>query len=221
METYMRSTHILALLGVLFFGFYSSTAEAGKKATVQTIGVQSFDQVFRKAKEMDNKLTKAERQTSRARSNFNDALGLKKKSTYQAGLRELVQKAQGKVRMTLQGDVPTLTIQEALPTRIKKGVDALNASCKANVNALRTIIHLPADTQELIQRAQKLPDRFKNEVANNPIKLITSLKEIRTIGGNLKVIKNMPGRARALIQHIKDDMQKIVGAFNFSWRFGD
>ena len=220
MEFHMRMTHILALLSILCLGLYSSTAEAGKKATVQTIGVQSFDQVFRKAKQMDNKLTKAERQTSRARANFNDALGLKKKSTYQAGLRELVQKAQGKVRMALQGNVPTLTIQEALPTRIKRGVNALNASCKANVNALKTIIALPGDSQDLIQRAQKLPQRFKNEVANNPIKVLTSFREIRTIGSNIKVIKGMPGRARNLIKHIKEDMQKIVGAFNFSWRFG-
>ena len=122
--------------------------------------------------------------------------------------------------MALQGGVPTLTIQEALPTRIKKGVDALNASCKANVNALKTIIQLPGDSQELIQRAQKLPQRFKNEVANNPIKILTSVREIRTIGSNLKVIKNMPARARNLIKHIKEDMKKIVNAFNFNWRFG-
>ena len=216
----MRLTKILAVLCILCLGTYSTAAEAGKKATVQTIGVQSFDQVFRKAKQIDNKLTKAERQTKRARANFNDALGLKKKSTYQAGLSELVQKAQGKVRMALQGGVPTLTIQEALPTRIKKGVDALNASCKANVNALKTIIQLPGDSQDLIQRAQKLPQRFKNEVANNPIKILTSVREIRTIGSNLKVIKNMPARARNLIKHIKEDMKKIVNAFNFNWRFG-
>ena len=216
----MRMTKLLAVLCILCLGTYSTTAEAGKKATVQTIGVQSFDQVFRKAKQIDNKLTKAERQTKRARANFNDALGLKKKSTYQAGLSELVQKAQGKVQMALQGGVPTLTIQEALPTRIKKGVDALNASCKANVNALKTIIQLPGDSQDLIQRAQKLPQRFKNEVANNPIKILTSVREIRTIGSNLKVIKNMPARARNLIKHIKEDMKKIVNAFNFNWRFG-
>ncbi|MEC8277646.1 MAG: hypothetical protein VXZ96_12975 [Myxococcota bacterium] len=213
-------TKVLALLSILCLGFFSTTAEAGKKATVKTIGVQSFDQVFRKAKQIDNKLTKAERQTKRARANFNDALGLKKKSTYQAGLAEIVQKAQGKVRMALQGGVPSLTIQEALPTRIKKGVDALNASCKANVNALKTVIELPADSQALIQRAQQLPQRFKNEVANNPVKILTSIREIRTIGSNIKVIKNMPARARNLIKHIKEDMKKIVNAFNFNWRFG-
>ena len=126
--------------------------------------------MFRKAKQIDNKLTKAERQTKRARANFNDALGLKKKSTYQAGLSELVRKAQGKVRMALQGGVPTLTIQEALPTRIKKGVDALNASCKANVNALKTIIQAPGDSQELIQRAQNYLNGSKMRLQTTPLR---------------------------------------------------
>jgi hypothetical protein len=216
----MRITTIAAIFGILFFSFHSPASHAERKASVQTIGVQSFDQVFRKAKQMDKDLTRAERSTNRARANFNSALGLKKKSTYKVGLKELVQRAQGKVKMTMMGNSPKLSIQDAVPTKVKKGVEALNASIKANIGALRTVIRLPGEAQVIIQRAQKIPDRFRSEIANNPIKILTSIRELRTIGSNIKIIKNMPGRARTLIKSIKGDLKKIVDAFGFSWSFG-
>ena len=190
----------------------------GKNFGVQTVGIPVYDRVFRKAQQLNKVVTTAEKDTRRVKVNFNKAMQLSKKSTYEHGVKELQQRAQNALTLTMRGNVPVLSAKSAMPTRVKAGVNALNIVLRTHVRTLKDLATLPKRSKELHTRVQKFPSAFRAEMAENPLSVLLHLSQIRTLSRNVQTIGSIPQRATDVIKRINHQLKTIFSGFGQHWK---
>jgi len=202
-----------------FFLLQSPAAQAKKGVYIKTIGIKSYDKVFKQARKIETQLASTERSIVKARKDLNTALGLKKTSNYVNSLAVMKKKAKGSIKMAKKGNVPSFSVSNASPAFIKKGIKALNSTCKHHVDSIKRLKKIIKEEKKLVDKAKKFPTQFKKEVINNPLMLITNFKKIRTIAKNVKHMVKLPVRTKDVIQKLTKSIKDITGAFGGAWSF--
>ena len=221
MSKSMRVFSQLFLLTVfLGAGMYGHPVEAKKKKTqsVELTGVDSFDKVFRKAREAERTLKSAERNVRKSKQSFRKSLKLGKKTTYIQGLKELKGRAKGKLTVVMKGGVPTLKPKDAVPSDVMAGIEAVNALSKSIPAALRDMKDVSRASTAMYKRAKQFPNNIQAELASGGADgliaiLFKAPKIAKTTVSNLKIIGAMPKRASVVSQDLGQISNSIRKTF--------
>ena len=200
---------VVFFLGLCCVALQSHPVEAKKKRkqSIEMTGIQSFDKVFRKAKDADKKLRSAERNVRTSKQALNKALKLGKKTTYIQGLNELKKRARGKITVVMQGGVPTLKAKDAVPSDVMAGIKAINTLSKSIPASLRDLKEVTAASRAMYKRARSFPKNIQAELAAKGVDglaavVVKAPKIAKTTVKNLKVMGAIPTRSAAVTKDL-------------------
>jgi hypothetical protein len=176
---FRTSSHTrLTLLMVVILGgcLVSAPADAKKSkrkrkapTTIQMTGVKSFDKVFRQAKKINKRIKDAESDLRDSRKALRSALGLTKKATYVDGLKELKERADGKLRVYVKNGRATLKAKEAVPTDVQNGIDAVNDLTRTIPSSVRNLKGAGTESVKMFRKAQKFPSNIARELGSQGV----------------------------------------------------
>ena len=201
-----RSRFVFMMGAVLGLGLMSADAEAKKKRKkgapthIRMTGVKSFDTVFKQARKANNKLKAAQSDLRESKVALRAALGLSKRSTYEQGLRELKRRADGKLRVWIDGGRVQLKASDAVPSDVRKGVEAVNKLTRSIPSAVRNLNGVRKESTQMFKKAQRFPSNMQRELGRQGIDglwdlLFRAPKITRKTIHNVRVIGAMPKRA--------------------------
>ena len=201
------------------FVFITATSEAqARQVGIQTIGVESYDAIFIKARKIDRTVTKAERNVRQAKLGFNQVMGLTKKSTYVEGIAELQRRAGRSLSMAFRGQTPQISSSKHLPTNVQQGVTALNNVLTNHVGALKKLSKVPKQTIALTKEVRSFSTQFQNGVDQMPLSALTNVQKAKTVRRNVRRMSNIPERTKRIVQRITNQLRNICAAFGKTWK---
>ena len=201
-----RTRFVIMIIASLGIGLMSADAEAKKKRKkgapthIRMTGVKSFDKVFKQARKANNKLKEAQSDLRESKVALRSALGLSKRSTYVQGLRELKRRADGKLRVWVDGGRVQLKATDAIPSDVQKGVDAVNELTRSIPSAVRNLNGVRKESAKMFKKAKRFPNNMQRELGQQGIDglwdlLFRAPKITRKTLHNVRVIGAMPKRA--------------------------
>lgn len=206
---------MFGLLLILEFG--TPEVHAGQVG-IRTIGVESYDAIFVKARKIDRTVTQAERNVRQAKLGFNQVMGLTKKSTYVEGIAELQRRAGKSISMSFRGQTPQVSSSKYLPAKVKQGVNALNNVLTNHVGALKRLSKVPKQTVALTKEVRNFGNQFQNGMDQMPLSALTNVQKAKTIRRNVRRMSNLPERTKRIVQKITNQLKNICAAFGQTWK---
>jgi hypothetical protein len=201
----------------------SGTAWAKKNSGPQEIemtDIKSFDKVFRSAREIDRKVTSAEKEVDRSQKNLNKALGIKNDEPIGKALAQLNKRADHKISVVMDGTVPKLKATDAVPKNVSDGIDAVNKMTRGFVGSVSDLSGAADEAKKLKTKAQKMPADLRGEMQKDGagwIELIFKLpKTAKTLTGNTAIILSLPGRTTRVVK----TMTEVVGSVKSEFSTG-
>ena len=203
MNAIRRTLQLLGfLVGVGALGA-PAVAEAGKgkgkgKATagmeIQQVGVKAFDTFFADARDIDDRLDRAQKARRQGRIGINTALGLERSTSLDTAVAELKKQARGNLTVVMRGGVPQLAAKEMLPSNLVTAVDAVNSATTGYATAIKDIAGVPRKTASMVRKSKRLPKKLKSHYVDNfnPADVPKMLQQGLAIKNNVKVVKSLP-----------------------------
>ena len=208
--------NIRPLMLAMFLSLAAPTiAHAGNKDTIENIGIRSFDRVFSDAADIDGQLTSAQKKRKQARKNVNEILGIDPKTSFSDSLSELRRRADGKVKVVMNGSVPTLQATEAVPSDIDSAISAFNTATDSYATMLTNLRDVPQESKEIARKVKKMNvSDLRSEMGGFSISEIsTRIQQVRTFRTNLVVTAGLPKKANNLVQNLGSDVQAVRDVF--------
>ena len=214
----LRVVGLILGLSVMGMGVNPADAWAGKsKDQITLVGIASFDEVFSEAKSVDDALTNARKQRHQARKNVNSVMGLDKKTAFGDALNELNQRANGKVKVAMKGNTPSLSVSDAVPTNVQEAIDAVNSAISLYSSLAKELQDVPPRCKAAVKKAKKLEvSELKDELGGFTLNIselrerIDTVKQFKT---NLEVTAGLPKKAQNLISNLAGDVQAVSSVF--------
>ena len=223
-NSHLRTSIFLMFAVLLGLGLTVGDTEAKKKKNRGTpnkilmTGVKSFDKVFKQARKANRQLKAAQSELRTSRVALRAALKLGKKTTYSDGLKELQNRAKGKVKLYANQGQLELKAADAVPTDVKNGVGAVNQLTTNLPSALKNLKGVITNSQKMYNKAQKFPENLQAELSNQGVvsglTMLFKLPQItRKTMDNIKVIGAMPKRATKTTNHLLQISKTIKNLF--------
>jgi len=213
---WVRLIFATVISGLLLFAV---PAEAAKKKSnkkdqvhVQTIGVSSMDNVFRKARKLDTRISTAERTRRSGKADFRTSLGLTKQGSMQQAISVFKERAEGEAKIALKGGTPKLDLGKGFPADLKISADALDSALINYTTSLENTLKAPIEATRLVKRAKLFPTEIKGELLSNPLQAVTILKNLKTTKNNLAIMSSLPKRSRDITKALTQDINVVVQA---------
>lgn len=216
--------NLIALLTIVSLAFaFSGDATAKKKkkknkdketaaASWEEIGIPSFDEVFTKAKHIDDNLTAARTQLKTIDTELLTALGAAEGVSLGDALGELKTKAAGKITMKIEGGAPALSADDA-PDDVKAAVAAINTGVAKYAKLIKNLGELQNQGKELVTAATALPAKAPAEAKSAGISPMKLPGVIKNVSKNVKNTTKIPANAAGLLTDTKASLDSIIGAF--------
>jgi hypothetical protein len=205
----------------------STTAEAGKKGKdkgakeakgssadmeIQTTGIEQVDAVFEKAKAPIETVMAATAAVDGVSMSLNEALGLDGGTPFADAINDLKAKADGKVSVAMEGEVPTVSAADGTPENLVTAIDNLNKSLKDAATALAGLAEISAQVQAVAEEGKSFADpAVLKDLGATPGQL---LKAPKAVGSNLKVLGAAPGAVTDLASSFADLGKTLTSAFS-------
>jgi len=223
--------HRLVLL--LGLGLFSATAggadasAAGQKKgrhgrsgmEIHEVGVKSLDAFFADARDIDDRLDRAQKARRQGRLGINAALGLDRSTPLEAAVSELKTRARGNLDVVMRGGVPQLAGTDMLPADLVSAVDAVNAATAGYAGAMKDLAGIPKRSASMVRKSRRLPRKLKSHYVDgfDPAQIPQMLKQTSALKHNVKVVKDLPRRSRHVVRGLNRDMGLLVRAFGGTW----
>jgi len=218
----MRRFMVFALAMMVSVGM-SADAEAGKKKKDKGAdsakedkglelnldsGVESVDSIFKKAQAPMDTLHNAEAKLDAVPGAINGALGLAEGTPFKDAVAELKTKAGDKISVAMEdGGVPKLSLEDGVPDDVKTAVDNLNTALSEAVSAVMGLTEVPGQVQAVVEEAKAFDP--------STIKPVTAVpKATKAIGGNLKVLGQVPSQVQALGESLDNIKKELLAGIN-------
>jgi len=228
----MFTRHSLAPLARLFlvalvvFPLALSPAFAAKKGKdkgknngkdkIEMTDLQSFDKTFKKVKKIDKTVSGSEKEMKTARKDLNTALGIKNGTPLDKAIKELSDRADGKINVAMNGKTPKLETSDAVPSDVDKSIDAVNGFTGAFVISLEEMATLPEETDQLIKKTKKMPEDLKSEMLDegNFLDVIFKApKTLKVLQTNIEITAGLPKRTFDVATDMADVLDLVVTEF--------
>lgn len=179
------------------------------------VGIQTFDRVFSDVAAIDRKLTNAQTMLSDAKTQLNTALGIKNNTPIRKGLAELQERAGGKVSLAMTGKIPTLKANEAVPSDVQKGIDAVNGLSSNLVGSIEALASTPADVKALIAKSKTFPADLQKELKEGSIvdKIVAGPKAVKAVSHNMKVTKDLAPKSERVVSRMNAIQSTLTTEF--------
>jgi hypothetical protein len=208
--------NIRSLILAMFLALATpSISQAGNNDTIETIGIRSVDSVFSDAADIDSRLSSAQKKRKKARKNVNEVLGLDPKTSFSDSLSELSRRADGKVKVVMNGSVPTLKATDAVPSDIDSAISAVNTAVSSYATMLTNLRDVPQDSKQIARKVQKMNvSDLRSEMGSFSLSEIsTRIQQVRTFRTNVTVTAGLPKKANNLVQNLGGDVQAVRDVF--------
>jgi len=211
----------LLILAMLPLTLSIGCAKSGKTAKampdqIEMTGIESFDSLFRQAKDIDSRLDSARSTIRDGKNQLNSALGLADGTPFKDAIADLQSKAQGKLKLAMNGSTPQLTVSDAVPANVQAAVDSLNGTLNSYKSAIDDVAGIKGDVQNLLSASKALPSQLQSDFKNLNVGLTELPGKLRTVNDNLKLIGNMPNRVTKLSTALANNVTVVTGTFNGS-----
>ena len=210
----------MLLTAALGMSLASPVAEAKRKRAraIQMTGIQSFDTVFKKARTTNKRLRSAEQNLRASKLALRQSLKLSKQSTYVQGLRELKRRANGKLRVVMVGGTPRLRATDAVPTEIRRSIEAVNALTVRIPDTVRDLRAVSRSSKQMYNQSRKFPRNIQRELSRKGVDglwsiVVRSPRIAKRTRKNLKVIGGMPKRAARVSGDLANISSSLVNTF--------
>lgn len=201
----------LALTGCAKKG--GSTAAGSQVREIKMTGIDAFDNVFREARDIDNRLDGAREKITSGRNNLNSALGLTKGTPFKDAVSDLRAKTKGKLELVMQGATPQLKVKDAIPTNVQSAVDSLNGSMQNYKNAADDILGIKGEVKSVVNAVKDFPSRLSQDYKSMNISLVDLPDQINTVKNNVRLIGNFPHRVDKLTGELTGDIAMVGNLF--------
>ena len=195
----------------------SRNARSGME--IQDVGVKSLDSFFSDAREIDDRLDRAQRARRQGRLGINAALGLDRSTSLEAAVTELKTRARGNLTVVMRGGVPQLAAKDVLPSDLVSAVDAVNAAAAGYAGAMKDLAGIPKRSASLVRKSRRLPKKLKSQYVDgfDPAQIPQMLKQTSALKNNVRVVKDLPRRSRHVVRGLNQDMGVLVRSFGGTW----
>jgi hypothetical protein len=173
-------------------------------------GIAEFDEVFAKARDMQGTLQASHTSLAEARSNLNTALGVATDTPVETALKDLKTKADGKIKLVMEGKRPKLEATEAVPENVQQGIDAANKLGETSVTTTDTADELRPRSEELATATKDFPAKVPTLV-KNPMEVGKKGKQVK---GNVKAVGELPEQVDGLRSEatgVASDISAVFG----------
>ncbi len=214
----MRHTLRIVTLAFALGGLSATPADAWAKssASIEAIGIDSFDEVFNEVKVVDDILTDARKKRHRARKKINNVLEIDKSTAFTDALAELSARAEGKITVAMNGSTPTLKATDAVPTNVQEAIDAVNSAANLYVGLLKSLEDIPPQVKSVSKKAKKLKmSDLKDELGGFKLsEWRERLDQVKQFKTNLEVAGKLPDKSKKLITNLGSDVKAVSSAFS-------
>jgi hypothetical protein len=172
-------------------------------------GIAEFDDVFGKARELQGTLKTANENLAGARANVNTTLGVATDAPLATALADLKTKANGKIKLVMEGKRPKLEATEAVPENVQQGIDSVNKLSETSVASTDTADQLKPQSESLVEATKEFPPKVPTLV-KNPMEVGKKTKQVK---GNVKAVGELPGQCDGLRTEATGITTDISNAF--------
>ncbi|MCK6501880.1 hypothetical protein L6R53_00505 [Myxococcota bacterium] len=208
---------ILALLPLTLALGCPKTGSTGGGSTVTDIeltGIDSFDSVFREARDLDERFDSAKAALDSGRTTLNSALGLAEGTPFADAIADLQAKAQGKLQVAVdEGGGLSLQASDAVPANVQAAVDSLNATLASYKAAVADLAGAKDDITSLVNATKSFPSQLQSDFKNLDLSLNEVPGKLETVRDNVRIIGNMPERVDKLGGAMQDNIAVVTGTF--------
>ena len=202
------------VLGLAFVasGSLVATAHAGGVPPFLKIvdtGFSEFDGVFGKARDLQGTVSGEYKTLVDARANVNTALDMTPEKTFKEALEDLKNKAQGKLKLVMNGTIPRLQASEAVPENVQKGIDAVNGLSDQSQKTIEAADKLQPQTEALVSESKEFPAKVPGLV-KNPFEVG---KKAGIVKKDCAAVAELPTRVNGLRGEAQGTATDIVSVF--------
>lgn len=187
----------------------SSAGNDGIENSIKMTGVSELDSVFQEAAAIDTILDDCRRSLKTGRTNLAKALELPEGTPLEDSLKELKQRAKGKLKVAQKDGKVSITASDAVPSNVQDGLDALQDMLDGYAASLEALASLPDQVQSLSKESSQLVKKLED-----PGSLGLSATEIPGVAkksnSNIKMIGNMPNRIDKLTGELTRNTSLVV-----------
>lgn len=179
--------------------------------TIEKTGIPEMDEVFTKARAIQDTVAAQTTELCNARGNVNTALGVATDAPVKTALEDLKMKASGKLQVALDGAVPKIVPAEDAPENVKAGAEAVNKLIGASTEAAKQTIGLVPEAQALAKTAAGFPMKVPT-IKVDGVDIPTAIK---VVGEDVKAMKQLPNQIQGLtgeMEKLYNDVKSILGA---------
>jgi len=186
---------------------------------IEDVGVKALDAFFSDAREIDERLDRAQRARRQGRLGINAALGLERSTPLETAVSELKSRARGNLTVVMRGGVPQLAAKDMLPSDLVSAVDAVNTATAGYAGALKDLAGIPKRSASMVRKSRRLPSKLKSQYVDgfDPAQIPQMLKQTSALKNNVKVVKDLPSRSRRVVRGLNRDMGMLVRSFGGTW----
>jgi hypothetical protein len=223
-ESLMRPRTILpALLLGLVCTAAVDDAFAGKKdaaeqqtpaeLTIERTGLGTMDQFFGQVQGLVDRLQVAQKDLAKGSDDLRTALDLATGTPLKDAFQDLKTKAQGKIKVAMEGNKPHLSASDAVPANVLQGIDAVNALVDADVSAATACTDVASQSAPLAQQAPGMVAKVPADAKSAGLKLTEIPGVTKKVKHNVDVTIALPGEAQKTLAAAKDSLDLVVSTF--------
>ena len=201
---------------VLLLGLLASAAAVAKEVATEiaATGIKPFDEVFMQAKDIQTNLTSSKAKLQTANDNVDSSLGLAKGTPFADAMKDLNTKANGKVKVAMNGKMPTLTAEDGCPDNVKASVDTANKAFVEIGAVADNLAQVPAQAQALADQAAGFPGQVNAKlITDSGLKVTDVPKVTKTVKANLTIVAQTPTQAKAIGDQAVSMLDSVASTF--------
>jgi hypothetical protein len=187
----------------------ATEAAATETVTIEVTGVADVDNIFQPAGDILNSVITARTAIDSLGTNLTAALGLPAGTPFKDALADLKTKAEGKVTLAMDGDMPKLAAADGIPANVQAAIDAVNGGMANIMTAATALTAVPDKAMEIVNAAKGINPSSLTGV--NPTKIPKITKQL---SGNIKILTTTPEEAKALINSIGQLKTDLTSSFS-------
>jgi len=205
----MQSRIVSTLAVASLFVAVTAYAAAPTFSKIVDTGIAEFDDVFGRARDMQGTLKTSNENLAGARANVNTTLGVATDAPLATALTDLKTKANGKIKLVMEGKRPKLEATEAVPENVQQGIDSVNKLSETSIASSETADQLKPQSESLVEATKDFPPKVPTLV-KNPLEVGKKTKQVK---GNIKAVGELPGQVDGLRVEASGITTDIAGAF--------
>ena len=181
---------------------------------IKETGVASFDEVFNKAKALNDTVAAAQTELANLNNAIVTAMGLAEGSPIGDAFAQLKEQAPGMLTVTMDGTTPSVATNPEAPDNVKAAVDAVNAAASAIPALIENLKAIPDEAKGVATAAAALPAQVAAEVSAGNIEKSAIMSMTKKVKNNVKATGAIPTNASQVITEAGGLLDSIKGLAN-------